>query len=111
MDFFIAAAYAEAGANQGSVLASFLPLIILIAVFYFLLIRPQQKRVKEHTQMINALKKGDEIVTNGGLLGRVTEVSADNEHFVQIQIAQNVEVKIQRQAIAQIMPKGTMKNS
>ncbi len=108
MDFLIAAAYAEgATAPQGGGFASFIPLIILIVVFYFLLIRPQQQRVKEHTKMINALQKGDEIVTNGGLLGRITDMG---ENFIQIQVAQNTEVKIQRQAISSIMPKGTMKN-
>jgi preprotein translocase subunit YajC len=108
MDFLIAAAYAEgAGTPQGGGFASFIPLIILIVVFYFLLIRPQQQKVKEHNNMVNALQKGDEIVTTGGLLGRITEMG---DNFLQIQIAQNTEVKIQRQAVSAVMPKGTMKS-
>ncbi|MEK7990511.1 MAG: preprotein translocase subunit YajC [Thiotrichaceae bacterium] len=108
MDFLITAAYAEgATASQGAGFASFIPLVILVVVFYFLLIRPQQQRVKEHNNMVNALQKGDEIVTNGGLLGRIVDIG---ENFIQIQIAQNTEVKIQRQAVSSIMPKGTMKN-
>ena len=109
-DFFIAAAHAEGaaapGAQQPDPLMSFLPLILIFVVFYFLLIRPQQKKVKEHKAMVDALKKGDEVVTNGGLLGRVTEVG---ENFVQLRIADNVEVRVQRQAVAALMPKGTMK--
>ncbi|WP_353573147.1 preprotein translocase subunit YajC [Candidatus Albibeggiatoa sp. nov. BB20] len=108
MDFLIAAAHAEgATATQGGGFASFIPLVILIVVFYFLLIRPQQQRVKDHNNMVTSLQKGDEIVTNGGLLGRIIDIG---ENFIQIQIAQNTEVKIQRQAVSSIMPKGTMKN-
>ena len=109
MDFLIAAAYADgaAAAPQGGGFASFIPLIILIVVFYFLLIRPQQQKVKEHTNMVSALQKGDEVVTTGGLLGRITDIG---ENFIQIQVAQNTEVKVQRQAVAAVMPKGTMKN-
>jgi preprotein translocase subunit YajC len=84
----------------------FLPLILIFVVFYFLLIRPQTKRAKEHKKMVEGLSKGDEVVTNGGLLGRITEVG---ENFVQVKVAENVEVKIQRQAVANLMPKGTSK--
>lgn len=107
MDFFISAAWAEAApASTGSGLASLIPLVLLFVVFYFLLIRPQTKRAKEHRQMIDALAKGDEVVTNGGLLGKITNLG---DNFVVLEIAPNLEVKVQRQAIATIMPKGTFK--
>lgn len=107
MDFLIQNAYAQAaGAPAEPGIASFLPLIILFVVFYLFLIRPQMKRQKEHTRMVNELAKGDEAVTNGGLLGRVTEVG---DNFVKFEIAKNTEVKVQKHAIAQIMPKGTAK--
>lgn len=93
--------------QQSPSLIDFLPLIVLFAVFYFLLIRPQTKRVKEHKQMIDSLAKGDEVVTNGGLLGKIIELG---DNFVIIEIAQDVQVKVQRPAIAAIMPKGTMKS-
>lgn len=85
----------------------FLPLIILFVVFYLFLIRPQMKRQKEHTKMVQNLAKGDEAVTNGGLLGRITEVG---DNFIKLEIAKGTEVKVQKHAIAQIMPKGTVKD-
>ena len=107
MDFLIQNAWAQgAGAGQQPGLASFLPLIILFAVVYLFLIRPQMKRQKEHSRMIEALAKGDEAVTNGGLLGRVTEVG---DNFIRMDIAKGVEVKVQKHAVAQVMPKGTIK--
>lgn len=107
MDFWIQSALAQdAAAPSGGGLASLIPLVLLFVVFYFLLIRPQTKRVKEHKQMVEALAKGDEIVTNGGLLGKITELG---ENFVVAEIAPNIEVKIQRMSIAAVMPKGTMK--
>ncbi len=110
MDFFISPAWAQAadGAAQPSPLAGFLPLIIIFVIFYFLLIRPQSKRAKEHRQMVEALAKGDEVVTNGGLLGRITDL---DENFITIEVADSVRVKVQRQAVAALMPKGTMKGS
>jgi len=107
MSFFISDALAAAPA-QGSQdpIMSFLPLVLIFVVFYFLLIRPQTKRAKEHKKMVAELSKGDEVVTNGGLLGRVIEVG---ENFVQVKIADGVEVKVQKQAIANLMPKGTGK--
>jgi len=109
LDFFISAARAEgppAGAPQGDPLMGFLPLIVIFIVFWFLLIRPQQKKVKEHKAMVDALKKGDEVVTNGGLLGKITEVG---DNYIQLKVADDVEVKVQRQAVAAIVPKGTVK--
>jgi len=107
MDFLISSAYAQDAAPQGG-LMSFLPLILIFVVFYFMLIRPQMKRAKEHRQMVSALAKGDEVVTNGGLLGKITDVG---ESFVTLQLADSVEVKIQRHAVASVMPKGTIKSA
>lgn len=106
MDFFISTAYAQDAAPQGG-LMSFLPLIVIFAVFYFMLIRPQMKRSKEHRQLVSQLAKGDEVVTNGGLLGRITDVS---ETFITLEVAENVKIKLQRQAVASVMPKGTIKS-
>ena len=107
MDFFISSAYAQDAAQPGG-LMSFLPLIVIFAVFYFMLIRPQMKRSKEHRQLVSQLGKGDEVVTNGGLLGRITDVS---ESFITLEIADNVQIKLQRQAVTNIMPKGTIKSA
>ncbi|HKK14840.1 MAG TPA: preprotein translocase subunit YajC [Gammaproteobacteria bacterium] len=110
MSFFISDAWAQAGgaATEPNALVSFLPLIVLFIIFYFLLIRPQTKRAKEHKKMVEALAKGDEVVTNGGLLGRITEVG---DNFITLQVGDGVELKIQRQAVASLMPKGTIKSS
>ena len=106
MSFFISDAYAQAGAGQGGGLLSLLPLVVIFVIFYFLLIRPQQKRAKQHKEMVQAIKKGDEVVTNGGLLGKIVDT---DDNFVTVDIAKGVEVKVQRHAIAQMMPKGTSK--
>jgi preprotein translocase subunit YajC len=110
MDFLISAAHAQAagGAAQPSLLAQFLPLILIFAVFYFLLIRPQMKRAKDHKNLVSNLAKGDEVVTNGGLLGRIVDL---NEGFVTLELAENVKIKLQRQAVATVMPKGTVKSA
>ena len=89
-------------------MSGFLIMLIPIVVLWFLMIRPQMKRQKEHTKMVEALAKGDEAVTNGGILGRIIEVG---DSFVTMEVANNMEVKVQRQAIATIMPKGTIKES
>jgi preprotein translocase subunit YajC len=101
-----ASAQAAAGAGSEMGLLNLLFPIILIGAFYFLLIRPQTKRAKEHKHMVNALKKGDEIVSGGGMLGRIIEVG---ENFVQVELADNVQIRIQKQAISSLMPKGTYK--
>lgn len=106
MDWLIQAAWAQNGAPQENVLISLLPLIVLFIVFYFMLIRPQSVRMKEHKRMIDSLAKGDEIITNGGLLGKITQLG---ENFVVIELANNVEVKLQRHAVATVVPKGTFK--
>jgi preprotein translocase subunit YajC len=109
MNFLISDAWAQAApAGQADPLVSFLPLILIFVVFYFLLIRPQSKKAKEHREMVNALAKGDEVVTNGGLLGKITAVG---DSFVEVEIGDGMRVKVQRQAIATLMPKGTIKES
>lgn len=109
LNVFISPAFAEgaAPAPQGSLL-QFLPLIILMVVMYFLMIRPQQKKAKEHRLMVDGLKKGDEIVTQGGLLGKVADV---NDAFISVKLADNVQINIQRHAVASLMPKGTIKDN
>ncbi|MFC4762253.1 preprotein translocase subunit YajC [Dyella koreensis] len=102
------AAPAAAGAQAPNPLMTFLPLILLFVVFYFLMIRPQMKRQKEHRTMVSALSKGDEVVTNGGIAGRVDEVG---ESFLTVEIAPNVKIKVQKGAVSQVLPKGTLKSS
>lgn len=108
MEFFIGDAMAQAGtaAPQGNPIMSLLPLIIIFVIFYFLLIRPQTKRAKEHRKMVEALAVGDEVVTNGGIAGKVTKVG---EQFVSVEAADGVELKVQKHAIATVLPKGTLK--
>lgn len=87
-------------------LTSMLPLVLMFVVLYFVMIRPQMKKQKEHRAMIDALAKGDEVATAGGLLGKVTRL---NEGFMSLEIANGVEVQIQRSAVIQVLPKGTIK--
>ncbi|MCY4148582.1 MAG: preprotein translocase subunit YajC [Gammaproteobacteria bacterium] len=103
-DLFISNAWAQSGDAGGS-LIGILPMILIFVVFYFLLIRPQQKRAKQHREMISSLEVGDEIVTNGGALGIVRGIDDD---FLTVQVASAVELKIQRNAVAQMMPMGTV---
>ncbi len=107
LDFFIASAHAQDATTPGG-LMSFLPLIIIFVIFYFLLIRPQMKRAKEHKKLVADLGNGDEVVTNGGLLGRITDVG---ESFITVELADNVQIKVQRHAISNVMPKGTIKSA
>ncbi len=107
MDFLIASAYAQDASSQGG-LISFLPLILIFAVFYFMLIRPQMKRAKEHRKLVAELSKGDEVVTNGGLLGKIIDVS---DSFVTLELADNIEIKLQRHAVTNVMPKGTINSA
>jgi preprotein translocase subunit YajC len=101
---FISDAFAAAPAAAGepSVLAGVLPILLMGVVFYFLIIRPQQKKYKDHTAMINAVRKGDRIVTSGGVIGTVSKVDADND-TVQVEIAEGVKVKVVRSTIASIL--------
>lgn len=107
MDFLVQAAYAQDGAGQGNPLVGLALPILILVVFYFLFIRPQQKRVKEHRQMVSELKENDEVLTNGGIAGRITEVG---DSFVKLKIADTVEVQVQKQAIASLLPKGTLQD-
>ena len=107
MSFFISDAYAQDAPAQAGTLELILPLLLMFAIFYFLLIRPQQKKAKEHKNMVEALNKGDEVVTNGGLLAKITDV---DDNFLTCKISANVEVKIQRYAVSSVLPKGTIKN-
>ncbi len=105
---FISNAYAQAAAPAASAgFADFLPLIALIAVFYFLILRPQMTRSKAQKIMLAALQKGDEIVTIGGELGRVTKVG---ENYLSVEITDDVTVTIQRSAVQTVLPKGTIKS-
>jgi preprotein translocase subunit YajC len=111
MNLFISDAYAQAAdpaAQQGSGLVSIAMLVVMFIAFYFLLIRPQAKRAKEHKAMIAALAKGDEVVTVGGVLGRVVELS---EQYATVEISEGVQVKVQRHAIQTVLPKGTLKSA
>ena len=89
-----------------STLMSMLPLLLMFAVLYFVMIRPQMKKQKEHRSMIDALAKGDEIVTAGGLLGKVSKIG---DAYIGVELASGVEVQMQRQAVVQVLPKGTIK--
>ncbi len=102
----VAHAQAAAGGAQGNLLTSFLPLVAIFAIFYFLLIRPQQKKQKELNNLINSLQKGDEVLTAGGIIGRITAL---DEHYVEIEIANNVAIKMQRTSIVNVLPKGSVK--
>jgi preprotein translocase subunit YajC len=104
----ISNAYAEAAAPaQGAGFMDFLPLIVLIAIFYFFILRPQSKRAKELKIMIEALQRGDEVVTSGGEVGRISKVY---EQYVGVELAENVEVTVQKTAIQAVLPKGTIKS-
>ncbi|MDI1361834.1 preprotein translocase subunit YajC [Methylotenera sp.] len=103
---FISNAYA-AGATTGGDLMSFLPLVVIFVLFFFMIIRPQMKAAKAQREMITALQKGDEVVTSGGIVGKVTKVT---ESFVSLEIAANTEITVQKQAVQSALPKGTIKS-
>ncbi len=106
---FISNAFAQ-GASAGgaeSQLMSFLPLILMFAVLYFIMIRPQMKRQKEHRNMLAAMAKGDEVVTNGGIVGNITKVS---DAYVGVEIAEGTEITLQKASVTTILPKGTIKS-
>ncbi len=97
---------AAAGGDMMSTLTGMLPLVLMFVVLYFIMIRPQMKRQKEHRAMVEAIAKGDEVVIGGGMLGRVTRLS---EQYLHVEIANNVEVQVQRAAVLQVLPKGSLK--
>ena len=106
----ISDAWAQAAGSGGAPNPYLMPIfmVLFIGVFYFLLIRPQQKKAREHQALVSKLAAGDEVVTNGGLLGKVTDVG---ETFVTLEVADGVRIKVQRFQIAQLMPKGTLKSA
>ncbi|MEZ5479749.1 MAG: preprotein translocase subunit YajC [Thiolinea sp.] len=109
MSFFISDAWAQdAAAPAGGGLEMILMMVVFFAIMYFMIIRPQQKRAKEHKAMLESLGKGDEIVTGGGLLGKISNIT---DNFIEIEVADNIRVKVQKQAVATVMPKGTLKGA
>jgi preprotein translocase subunit YajC len=110
MDFFINSAYAQAPGGTGAqgMMGTLLLPVLLLVVFYFLLIRPQNKRAKEQREMLSKVAAGDEVATTGGILGKVVEVG---DQFVSLEIANDVTIKLQKFQIAQVLPKGTVKNA
>ena len=111
LDFFITPAHAQAAAPPGGLfggdLVSFLPMIVIFALLYFMMIRPQQKKAKETRAMLAALQKGDEVVTAGGIVGKISKLG---DQYATIEIANGVEMNVQRGAVAQLLPKGTIKS-
>ncbi len=108
---FISSAFAQtapaaAGGDMQSSLMSMLPLVLMFVVLYFVMIRPQMKRQKEHRAMIEALAKGDEVATAGGVLGKVTKLG---DTYIGVEVAAGVEIQVQRSAVVQVLPKGTVK--
>jgi preprotein translocase subunit YajC len=105
---FISSAYAQAatGGDTQSTIMGLLPLVLMFVVLYFVMIRPQMKRQKEHKAMVEALAKGDEVVTAGGFLGKISKIG---EAYVGVELASGVEVQMQRSAVTQVLPKGTVK--
>ena len=104
MDFLISNAYAQS-APQADPFGFLLPMLIIFGAFYFLLIRPQQKRQKAHAALVSALKTGDEVLTAGGMLGVVTAVS---DHYATLKISDDVEIKVQKSTVSAVVPKGTI---
>jgi preprotein translocase subunit YajC len=102
---FAQTAPAASGGGESSLL-SLLPLVLMFVVLYFIMVRPQMKRQKEHKAMVEALAKGDEVVTGGGILGRVSKLG---ETYLHVEVASGVELQVQRTAIVQVLPKGTIK--
>jgi preprotein translocase subunit YajC len=106
---FISEAFAQTGGaagDAGSSLFGMLPLVLMFVVLYFVMIRPQMKRQKEQKAMIEALAKGDEVVTSGGVIGKITKLG---ESFAHIEVANGVELQVQRSSVVQVLPKGTYK--
>ena len=103
----ISPAYAQAAPGGDAGFIGFLPIVLMFVLLYFLMIRPQMKRAKEHKQMVEALQKGDEVITAGGVLGRITKIG---DAYLGIEIAPNTEVSVQRASVQTILPKGTLKS-
>lgn len=108
MDFFISSAHAQAGAGAGG---GIFPTLIMVGLFfvfmYFMIIRPQNKRQKEHRQLMESLDKGNEIITNGGVAGKIREVG---ENFLVVEVAKGVEIRVQKSSVSGVVPKGTLES-
>ncbi len=106
---FVTPAYAQAagGAGGAAGLASFLPLVLIFVIMYFLMIRPQMKRAKEHKALLEGLQKNDEVLTQGGIVGKVVSIS---DAYVTVEVATNTQIIVQKQAIGAVLPKGTIKS-
>lgn len=110
MSFFISNAYAQqGGGQQGGGVEMLIMLAVFGLIFYFLLYRPQAKRVKEHKNLVTSLSKGDEVLTQGGIVGRITKVSEDKD-FIEIALNDSTNIVVQKQAVNAVLPKGTMKS-
>lgn len=108
LDFLISPAFAQAApAAAPNPIMTFLPLIVLFVVFWFIMLRPQMKRAKEHRELLSKLQRGDEVVTSGGIAGRIEELG---DNFVGVEIADGVRIKVQRGAISSVLPKGSLKS-
>lgn len=107
MNFFISDAHAQAAGANPNAFATLWPLIFIFALMYFMVIRPQMKKAKEHRTMVEALAKGDEVITSGGIAGRITDLG---DVFATVEIAPNTQIKLQRSAISAVLPKGTLKS-
>ena len=109
MNFLISDAMAAGeAAPQGGGLQLVVMIAIFFGIMYFMIIRPQQKKAKEHNELLAALSKGDEVVTSGGILGKVVKI---NDNFIEIKVSDNANIKVQKHAITTVLPKGTMKNA
>ena len=109
MEFFISSAHAQAApAGQPGLMSPLVMMLLFFAVFYFIAIRPQMRRAKEHRAMVSALAKGDEVVAAGGILGRVEDIG---DSLVTVEIAPGVSIKVQKHAISTVLPKGTLKSA
>lgn len=100
---FVTPAYAQAAGGAGGAFASFIPLILIFGIMYFLLIRPQQKKLKDHQAMVEAVRRGDQVVTQGGVIGKVSKVKDDGE--IEVEIAEGVKVRVVKSTIAQVLSK------
>ncbi|TXH05303.1 MAG: preprotein translocase subunit YajC [Nevskiaceae bacterium] len=107
LDFILSPAYAQQAGQQPGALIQFAPLVVLVILFYFMLIRPQMKRAKEQKEMLSSLAKGDEVVTAGGLAGKIATIG---ENYLSLEVADNVVIKIQKSSVSSVLPKGTLKN-
>ncbi|HEX6298278.1 MAG TPA: preprotein translocase subunit YajC [Burkholderiales bacterium] len=103
----ISPAYAQAAGGGDAGFIGFLPIVLMFVLLYFLMIRPQMKRAKEHKQMVEALQKGDEVITAGGVLGRITKIG---DAYIGVEIAPNTEISVQRASVQTLLPKGTLKS-